>query len=99
MRPFAVLTVAAALAACGSSPRAPVEPENPIVTACRAEARGTAGAREFGREQNVSNADYTDQLRQRRADAEARAMNDCLRARGVLRGGGVERVRPPSGLL
>jgi hypothetical protein len=99
MRRCAILLVAATLAACGSTPRAPAEPENPVVTACRAEARGTAGALDFGREQNVANANHMDQLRQRRADAEARAMNDCLRARGLLRGGGVERVRPPTGLF
>jgi hypothetical protein len=36
-----------------------------------------------------------DRVNALRTEAEARAFDQCLRQRGIRRGGGVERVRPP----
>jgi hypothetical protein len=84
------------LAACGGRDPGPVTtvPESPEVAACREEARTAPNPRDFGREQNLANATRTEQLRQERLAVEQRAFNDCLRRRGLTRGGGVEAVRP-----
>jgi hypothetical protein len=99
-RHAASLLLALALAGCGgSAARAPAEPENPAVAACRAEARAAADTRDLAREQNPSNLYHTEQLRLRRQEAENRAFGECLRLRGLTRGGGVEAVRRPNSLF
>jgi membrane-bound lytic murein transglycosylase B len=98
-RPAAPLLLLLALAACGGAPRAPAEPENPTIAACRAESRAATDTRAVWREQNVDNRTHTDALEARIREAELRAFNDCLRARGLSRGGGVEAVRRPNSLL
>lgn len=98
LSPAFPLVAALLLAACGSAPRtaqAPAQPENPEVAACREEARASASVRDVARQANPNNVNQSDRLRQMQADAEARAVNDCLRRRGVIRGGGVEPVRRP----
>jgi hypothetical protein len=86
------------LAACARAPQTaatPQPPENPEVAACRAEARGSGQTRDAGRQVNFSNPNQMDRVRQMEADAESRAFNDCLRRRGLVRGGGVEPLRRP----
>lgn len=85
------------LAACGGGqPRAPATAESPVVAACRQEARNSVDVRAFARQQNPNNPTQTDRLVQLASEAEGRALNDCLRRNGLVRGGGVEAVRPPS---
>ncbi|WP_237217182.1 phosphoribosylamine--glycine ligase [Falsiroseomonas oryziterrae] len=85
------------LAACGGAPARQAAPtEDPAVAECRAEASRSDTVREAWRAANLSSSGEQERTRARVADAEARALNDCLRRRGVIRGGGVERVRPPS---
>ena len=85
------------LAACGGGQsRPPATAESPVVTACRQEARNSVDVRALARQQNTYNPTQTDRLVQLAAEAEGRAFNDCLRRNGLVRGGGVEAVRPPS---
>lgn len=83
------------LAACDSdrhlTTRAP-GPEEPGVAECRAEAR-QATVPGMARQANPANAMNTARLMQEQEAAELRAFNDCLRRRGLSRGGGVEPVR------
>jgi hypothetical protein len=82
------------LAGCGGASRPAPAPETADMAACREEARAAAAVTsDLARRQNINNSSYTDRLRVEQSEAEARAYNDCLRRRGVLRGGGVERVR------
>lgn len=85
------------LAACGAprTARPAPEPERPEIAECRREARDSGAMRDLGRQLNPSNPANMDRLRAEAAEAERRAFNDCLRRRGVLRGGGVEPVRRP----
>jgi hypothetical protein len=83
------------VAACARTPATPAAPENPEVAVCREEARSIPLSRELqARLVSASNA-TRGEIERERAEAENRAMNDCLRRRGVLRGGGVEPVRRP----
>ena len=88
------------LAACASRIPAP-DPNEPaidpvVAQECRQEARSSGAARDAWRTQNAHSRYYTDIVNQRVADAEGQVFADCLRRRGVTRGGGVERVRAPS---
>jgi hypothetical protein len=85
------------LAACGGAPaRAPAEPDSAEMAACRAEGRSAgASSREIARQQNISNPTQMARIRQMQEEAEQRAFRDCLRRRGLVRGGGVEPVRQP----
>lgn len=96
MRAKPCLAALLLLGACASQPRQPAEPERPGVAECRAEARSAQPVRDLGRQANLSNPTQMDRLRQLQAEAESRAYSDCLRRRGLSRGGGVEPVRPPS---
>lgn len=81
------------LAACGArAPEAPRLAEGPDQAACRAEAAQAGTPRDTWRRMNEQNATLMDQLRGEAAQAQEAAYRDCLRRRGVLRGGGVERV-------
>jgi|GEM_PF-1155266 len=99
MRPALIAPALAALllAACGGTPaRQAGPPEDPAVAECRAEASRGDEVRNAWRTANLTGPGEQERTRARIAEAEARALNDCLRRRGVIRGGGVERVRPPS---
>jgi hypothetical protein len=86
------------LSACGGGaqpPRAAAEPESPAVAACRDEARRSTQVANIGREQNISDPTQMQRIAQRQQEAETRAFRECLRLRGLSRGGGVEAVRRP----
>ena len=85
------------LASCARAPTppAPSGPDSPEVAACRAEARNSPEVRNLGRQVNMNNPTQEARVTALRDEAEGRAFNDCLRRRGLSRGGGVERVRPP----
>lgn len=88
-----------ALAACGgTSAPAPRAGEDPQVAECREEARQSPPVRDLGRQMNFNNPTQMDRLREEQRAAEARVFQDCLRRRGLSRGGGVEPLRRP-GLL
>ncbi len=83
------------LAACGG-PRtaaAPAAPENPEIAACREEARNQPIARDLRARLMTTHAAGRAEIEREQAEAESRAFNDCLRRRGVRRGGGVEALR------
>jgi hypothetical protein len=83
------------LGACGS-PRtasAPAAPENPEIAACREEARNLPLSRDLRARLLTTHAAGRAEIEREQAEAESRAFNDCLRRRGVRRGGGVEAVR------
>jgi hypothetical protein len=95
----APLLAALLLGACGSRAPAPLPGEpaiDPVIAQeCREEARRSSAAREAWRTQTPNNPFQTDIVNQRVSDAEGEVFADCLRRRGVTRGGGVERVRTP----
>lgn len=95
MKPALALSALLLLAACGggTASRAPAQPENPEFAACREEARSSAQVADIGRQMNLSNPTQMDRIAQAQAEAEQRAYRDCLRRRGLVRGGGVEPVR------
>ncbi|PWS38388.1 phosphoribosylamine--glycine ligase [Falsiroseomonas bella] len=93
------LALPALLAAgCGSTPeerRVAAElPNDPVVAECRQEARRDPSVRNVWREMNPSNRTQEDRLTAMAVEAESNAFDACLRRRGVIRSGGVERVRP-----
>lgn len=83
------------VAACGGTPEPPAPPENPGVAGCRAEAQAAFSSRSFARQASPGNATNEVRLERERAEAERVAFNDCLRRRGLARGGGVEPLRRP----
>ena len=85
------------LAACGAPPRAPAEPEPAGFAECRAEGQRAADAVDLGRQAMPGNATQTDRLAAERNAVAQRGFEDCLRRRGLTRGGGVEAVRRPGG--
>ena len=86
------------LAGCGATPverRVAAEiPNKPVVAESRAEARRAPEVRDVWRQMNTINRSQQDRLTAMAIDAESNAFDACLRRRGVIRGGGVERVRP-----
>jgi hypothetical protein len=81
------------LAACAArAPEPPRMAEGPDQAACRAEAAQASTPRDTWRRMNDQNATLMDQLRAEAAQAQEAAFRECLRRRGVRRGGGVERV-------
>jgi hypothetical protein len=86
------------LAGCGRTPeerRVAAElPGDPVVAECREEARRSPAVRGVWREMNTLNRTQQDRLTAMAVEAESSAFDACLRRRGVIRGGGVERVRP-----
>jgi len=92
------ITIAAALlllSACGGNdaPRVATPPESPEIAACRQEARNARMTPEIARQMNLADPTQMDRTRDLQAASQERAFNDCLRDRGVLRGGGVEPIR------
>ena len=96
MKRAPILPVAALLllGACGGSPApAPAPAESAEMATCREEARNASSVADFARQMNPSNPTQMDRIQAQRDEAESRAYRDCLRRRGVTRGGGVEPVR------
>ncbi|WP_368414892.1 phosphoribosylamine--glycine ligase [Falsiroseomonas sp.] len=83
------------LAACGSPARAPAEPEPAGFAECRAEAQRSAEAVNLGRQWMPNNPTQDERLAAERSVVVQRSFEDCLRRRGLTRGGGVEAVRRP----
>ncbi|WP_372616798.1 phosphoribosylamine--glycine ligase [Falsiroseomonas sp.] len=85
------------LGACGgggaATARAPAQPETPEVAACREEARASISSRDIARRQNFTDVNQMARIARMQEEAEQRAFRDCLRRRGVMRGGGVEPIR------
>ncbi|MGG5811547.1 phosphoribosylamine--glycine ligase [Falsiroseomonas sp. CW058] len=98
-RSFLILALLAA-AGCGArQPAAPATAEDPAVAACRDEARDSPAVRDLGRRMLIGDISQTERVRAEQRAAEARAFNDCLRRRGLARGGGVEQVQPRGGIF
>lgn len=70
-------------------------PDDPAHRECRAEAENAPSVVDAGRRALIGNVAQQDRLSAERQDAVARAYQDCLRRRGLIRGGGVEPVRRP----
>ena len=83
------------LAACGGAARAPAEPEPAGFAECRAEAQRGAEAVSLGRQWTPNNPTQDERLAAERSAAVQRGFDECLRRRGLARGGGVEAVRRP----
>ncbi|MGX9963565.1 phosphoribosylamine--glycine ligase [Roseomonas sp. F4] len=84
------------LAGCGGRDPAPVPTaDNPAQVACREEARRSSGVAEESRRVVIGLPSSEERFLQARAEAENRAFMDCLRRRGLVRGGGVEPLRQP----
>ena len=98
--PPAALALLAALAlmSCASRPAAPVAdvPVDPGVAECRAEARASPEMRLLQRERVMGNTTNEARVAAEREALEQRLLTDCLRRRGLTRGGGVEPVRRPA---
>ncbi len=92
---LAALAGLALLAACSRTPATPAAPENPEIAVCREEARNIPVSRELRTRLITTTNAGRAEIEREQAEAESRAFNDCLRRRGVLRGGGVEQVRRP----
>ncbi|HEV7265828.1 MAG TPA: phosphoribosylamine--glycine ligase [Falsiroseomonas sp.] len=91
-----VLPALLLLGACGgaTTARAPALPETPDVAACREEARAAGFSnQEIARRQNFTDVNQMARIARLQEEAEQRAFRDCLRRRGLVRGGGVEPVR------
>ncbi|MGK7866226.1 phosphoribosylamine--glycine ligase [Falsiroseomonas sp. E2-1-a20] len=96
MRPFAPLAALLLLAACGSGRGAmPAMSDGPAQAECRAEARQSPEVEAQWRRVVIGLPSSEEQVRRERAQAESRAFTDCLRRRGLVRGGGVEPRRQP----
>jgi hypothetical protein len=87
------------LAACGAPARAPTrapaEAEPAGYAECRAEAQQGATAVNLGRQWVPNSPNLDERLAAERDAAVQRGFNECLRRRGLVRGGGVEAVRRP----
>lgn len=103
MRPIptraSLVLAALLLGACTPSYRADEAafrgPDDAAHRECRAEAENAPAVVDTGRRVLIGNVTQQDRLAAERQDALARAYQDCLRRRGLLRGGGVEPVRRP----
>lgn len=100
MHRMLVLPLLLVMAACGGTPAPVARPgEDPQVAECREEARQSPQSQELARRMNFNNPTQMDRVREEQRVAEARVFQDCLRRRGLSRGGGVEPLRRPSGLF
>lgn len=94
---LASLALLLPLAACGGRAPAPEPvPLDPGVAECRAEARNSAEVRRVERERVPGNTGNAMRVNEERSEVEQRLVTDCLRRRGLTRGGGVEPVRRPA---
>ena len=99
MRPSSPALAAALLlpllAACGSPARPPAEAEPAGFAECRAEAQRSGEAVNLGRQWMPNNPTQDERLAAERSAVVQRAFDECLRRRGLTRGGGVEMIRRP----
>lgn len=103
MRPIptraALVLTALLLGACTPSYRADEAafrgPDDAAHRECRAEAESAPAVVDFNRRAMLGNVAQQERLSAERQDVLARAYQDCLRRRGLVRGGGVEPVRRP----
>jgi uncharacterized lipoprotein YajG len=95
LSPLACLLALAACASRGATTAA--APENPAQAECRQEARESIPVRDLARQLVIGNQAQMDRVQAQQREAESRAYSDCLRRRGLARGGGVEPVRRASG--
>lgn len=99
MRAILAVGLVGLLAGCargGPEPAPMITGDPAVMQECRVEARRSQTVRDAQRAAWGNNIYYTDIANRNIRDAEAAAEMDCLRRRGVVRGGGVEAVRPPS---
>ena len=68
-------------------------PNDPVVAECRQEARRDPSVRNAWRGMNAGNRTLEDRVTAAAVEAESNAFDACLRRRGVIRSGGVERVQ------
>lgn len=94
-----IVLAALLLGACTPSYRADEAafrgPDDPAHRACREEAERAPTVVAAGRQAFLGNPAQQERVANARQEAVARAYQDCLRARGLIRGGGVEPVRRP----
>jgi hypothetical protein len=83
------------LAACGGAAPTPTVPDPPGFAECRAEAQRSGQAVNLGRQWLPNNPTHDERLAAQRDAVVQQAFNECLRRRGLVRGGGVEAVRRP----
>lgn len=87
------------LAACTPAYRADEAafrgPDDPAHRECRAEAERSPEVVAVGRQAFLGNPAQQERIESGRQQVVARAYQDCLRRRGLIRGGGVEPVRRP----
>jgi hypothetical protein len=99
MRPSSPALAAALLlpllAGCGGPTRPPAEPEPAGFAECRAEAQRGGEAVNLGRQWTPNNPTQDERLAGERSAAVQRGFDECLRRRGLVRGGGVEAIRRP----
>jgi hypothetical protein len=82
------------LAGCGGrTAPAPAVAGDPAQAECRAEAQQAPAVGAAYRRVVIGHPGSEYQFEQARQDAENRAYTDCLRRRGLARGGGVEPMR------
>lgn len=82
------------LSGCGGGrDRLPDAAEGPVQQECRAEAGQAPAVQEEWRRMVIGNPASEERVRQAQRQAESRAYADCLRRRGLMRGGGVEPSR------
>lgn len=93
------LSVAAAalllLAGCAARGPADVAPQTAAEAECRQEARSSPAVRDLARRMVIGIQAQMDRVQEEQRIAESQAYTDCLRRRGLSRGGGVEAVRRP----
>ncbi len=94
MRPF-LSSLAAILLLAGCGGRAAPMAEAPAQAECRAEARQAPSVAAESRRVVIGLPSSEERFAQSRQEAENRAFTDCLRRRGLVRGGGVEPLRQP----
>lgn len=75
--------------------RGPDNLDNPAYRECRAEAERAPSVVAVNRQSVLGNPAQQERLNIARQEAVTRAYQDCLRSRGLIRGGGVEPVRRP----
>lgn len=78
------------LAGCAARPSTPAVPDSPEVAACRVEARNDPQRRSLLQRRVTGNPVEIDRMVE---EAEQAAVAACLRQRGGIEEGGVERVR------
>ncbi|MBU8536538.1 phosphoribosylamine--glycine ligase [Falsiroseomonas tokyonensis] len=96
MKPFlSSLAAILLLAGCGgrAAPGPAASANSPAHAECRAEAQRAPAVADLSRRVVIGLPYSEDQLNQARQEAEGRAFTDCLRRRGLVRGGGVEPLR------